>query len=119
MWSVEYYKTSMGRQPVAEWRDELDKSSRNNIAAKIEKLREKGLELLNTNMLTRILGYEADLYELIGGKYRIATYYDRRDGKFVLLHGFKKTKQRETRQIEQAHRRLHRYLSAKGGQSDG
>ena len=119
MWFIDYYKDEDGQQPVAEWRDGLDKSSRNNIGAKIGKLRLNGLELLNTNMLKRILGYEADLYELIGGRYRIATYYDRRDDKFVLLHGFKKTKQRETLQIEQARRLLHRYLSAKGGQSDG
>lgn len=119
MWLVEYYTAENGRQPVAEWRDGLDKKNKAKIAAKIQKLGEHGLKLLGTKMLERISGDDPDLYELVGGQCRIANYYDRWDGKFVLLHGFLKKGRTEPRHIEQARCLLHRYLSAKGGQSDG
>jgi len=119
MWLVEYYTAENGRQPVAEWRDGLDKNNKAKIAAKIQKLGECGLQLLGTTMLERISGDDHDLYELIGGQCRIAIYYDRRRDTFVLLHGFLKKGRTEPRQIETARRRLRSYLSAQGGQFHG
>ncbi len=121
MWSVEYYTTARGRQPVAEWLDgpELDRDNNADMRNKIERLRESGFDLLIPRMLRKLSGVDPPLYELRGNRYRIATYYDRRRGTFVLLHGFKKERRRERQHIETARRRLRSYLSAQGGASDG
>ena len=116
---VEYYTRSNGRQPVAEWRDGLDKGSRANIDVKRDYLGRYGLELLGTEMLKSIFGDDQDFYELRGRQCRIAVYYDRGRNTFVLLHGFRKRRQQETREIEQARRLLHEYLSTRGGHSYG
>ena len=110
MWTVEYYIRRGGRQPVAEWRDALDKNFRVTIDAKIQKLREYGLEL-PAKMLTTILGADKDFYELRGGQCRVAVYYDRRRATFVLLYGWLKKKRWQNRDIEQARRLLYEYLS--------
>ncbi len=115
MWPVEYYTTARGRQPVAEWRDGLDKQNKAKIDARIQKLREYGLTLLGTDILERISGSDPDFYELKGGQCRIATYHDKRGKTFVLLHGFLKKRRREREHIERARHLLHEYLSAQGG----
>lgn len=79
--------------------------------AKIQKLCEEGLKLLKTNMLMTIGGYCADFYELRGGKLRIGVYLDRSKDMFVLLHGWRKKRQRQSRDIEDAYHRLLDYLS--------
>ena len=115
IWTVDYYTTRGDRQPVAEWRDGLDRRFRVVIDAKIQKLGEYGLELLSTEMLKIISGDDSDFYELRGGQCRIATYYDRPRATFVLLHGWLKKKRRQKQDIKQARRLLHEYLSAEGG----
>lgn len=113
--AVEYFTRRGGRQPVAEWRDGLDKKSRAVIVAKIQKLGEHGVNLLDTQMLTAISGDDSDFYELSGGNWRIVTYFDRQRDVFVLLHGFLKKKGRQRQDIEQARHLLHEYLSTQGG----
>jgi len=118
MWSIEYYKTALGRQPVFEWQKGLDKGNESEIDVKIKKLGEYGLKLLNTNMLKVIAGADPDFYELRGGRRsqcRIAIYYDRRRSTFVLLYGWLKKRKRDKLNIERARHLLHSYLSAQGG----
>ena len=115
MWAVEYYTRSSGRQPVAEWRDELDKSFKAVIDAKIVSLTEHGLDLLRTEMLVTIRGDDRDLYELRGGQCRIAVYFDRQRNIFVLLYGRVKKGRVAKQEIEQARRLLREYLSMRGG----
>jgi hypothetical protein len=114
MWEVEYFTTRNDREPAAEWIDALAVQIRAQIYAKIDKLREHGLELLNTEMLKVIVGSEEDLYELRSGQGRIALFYDRRRDVFVLLNGWLKKKQRQPRDIETARRNSHEYLSTHG-----
>lgn len=90
MWQVEYYTKNGGRQPARDWLEGLEKWAKAAVKAKVEKLRQYGLELLNTEMLKPLGGDDADFYGIRAGKHRMATYFDRRRGTFVLLHGFRK-----------------------------
>ena len=109
MWHIEYYTEPIGRQPVAEWLDSLDRNVRAVIMDKIGQLEEHGLRLLGTNMMKRIQNRDKDFYELIGGRCRIALYCEVISNSFILLHGFIKKRQRETREINIARSRLHEY----------
>ena len=109
MWHIEYYAEPSGGQPVAEWLDGLDKSVRAVIMDKVVRLEEYGLTLLGTKIMKRIENKDKDFYELIGGRCRIALYHEVTSNSFVLLHGFIKKRQRETRAISIARSRLHEY----------
>jgi len=62
-------------------------------------------------MMKRIQNRDKDFYELIGGRCRIALYHEVISITFILLHGFIKKRQRETREIDIARSRLHEYQS--------
>jgi phage-related protein len=78
---------------------------------KVVRLQQNGIVLLNTSMMAPIKGYGSDFYELKYSNYRIAVYHERVSNKFVLLHGFKKERKRESREIEKAYSRLREYQS--------
>jgi phage-related protein len=106
VWRINYYSETSGRQPVAEWLDGLDNKTRVYMQDKIVRLQQNGLMLLNTNMMRTIKGYGNDFYELKYSKYRIALYHEKASNTFILLHGFKKERMRETQEIEKAYYRL-------------
>lgn len=106
MWHIDYYTEPSGRQPVAEWLDNLDKKTSAYMQDKIVRLQQNGLVLLNTSMMEPIKGYGSDFYEIKYSKYRIALYHKTVSNTFVLLHGFKKERMRETQEIETAYYRL-------------
>jgi len=58
-------------------------------------------------MMKPIKGYGGDFYELKYDKYRIAIYHE--SDTFILLHGFKKERKRESGEIETAYSRLREY----------
>jgi len=60
-------------------------------------------------MMRPLIGYGSDFYEIKYNKYRIALYHETTSNKFVLLHGFKKERRRESREIETAYSRLREY----------
>jgi phage-related protein len=109
MWRVQYYQEPMGHQPVAEWLDDLDKKTRVHIQDKVVRLQQYGLTLLNTSMMRHLKGYGSDFYEIKYSKYRIALYHEITSNTFILLHGFKKERMRETQEIEIAYSRLCEY----------
>jgi len=111
MWRIDYYTEHSGRQPAAEWLDGLDKKTSAYMQDKIVRLQQNGLMLLNTNMMSPIKGYGSDFYEINYSKYRIALYHETASNTFILLHGFKKERKRESREIETAHYRLREYQS--------
>ena len=113
MWTVEYYTDKRREQPVAKWLDEVSKSDRARalgIYARIKKLSEYGLELLDTKMMSRLKGADRHFYELTPGPYRIVVYHDIKRSKFILLHGFRKKRQRQDQDIDRAKLRLENYL---------
>jgi len=111
MWQVDYYIEPSGRKPVAEWLDNLDKNLSVHIQDKVVRLQQNGLILLATSMKAPLKGYGSDFYELKYSNYRIALYHERASNTFVLLHGFKKERKRESREVEKAYSRLHEYQS--------
>jgi len=113
MWDIEYYTRPSGDQPVREWIGQLSVAYRKVIRAKIVSLADHGTELLATKMLERILGADRDFYELRGGRCRSAVYFDGEAQKFVLLHGFIKTRDNERREIARARDLLHEYLQTR------
>jgi len=117
MWVVEYYTDERGEQPVAKWLDEVIKSDPARalkIRERIIRLSEYGLELLDTNMMSRLKGAGRHLYELTPWPYRVVVYYDTIRSKFILLHGFRKKRQRQDRDINRARLRLQEYLLRAG-----
>jgi len=109
VYHIDYYTEPSGRKPVTEWLDNLDRNTRAVIMDKIRRLEEHGLTLLRTNMMKRIQNRDEDFYELIGGRCRIALYCEVMSNSFILLHGFIKKRQRETREIDIARSKLHEY----------
>ena len=96
---------------MAEWLDELEKNISAHMQDKIVRLQQNGLMLLNTSMMKAIKGYGGDFYEMKYSSYRIAVYHETTSNTFVLLHGFKKERRRESREIETAYSRLREYKS--------
>ncbi len=111
MWHIEYYTEPSGRQPVAEWLNGLDKNMRLHMRDKVVRLEQNGLVLLNTSMMAPIKGYGGGFYELKYSNYRIALHHEIASNTFLLLHGFKKERRREQREIETAYSRLREYQS--------
>ena len=95
MWYIDYYTEPGGRQPAAEWLDELDKNISAHMQDKVVRLQQHGLILLSTSMMAPIKAYGSDFYELKYSNYRVALYHDAASDTFILLHGFKKERRRE------------------------
>ena len=109
MYYIDYYTEPSGCKPVAEWFDGLDKNISAHMQDKVVRLQRNGLVLLNTSMMDPIKGYGSDFYELKYSNYRIALYHEIVSATFILLHGFKKERRRERREIETAYSRLREY----------
>ena len=111
MWRIDYYAEPSGRQPVADWLNGLERNISAHMYDKVARLQENGLMLLNTSMMDPIKSYGGHFYELKYSNYRIALYHDTVSDIFVLLHGFKKERRREPKEIEQSYSRLREYQS--------
>ena len=111
MQRIDYYTEPNGHQPVVEWLDSLDKKTREYLRDKVVRLQQNGLMLLDTNMMRTIKGHGGDFYEIKYSNYRIALYHETTRNTFILLHGFKKERRRESREVEIAYSRLREYQS--------
>ena len=109
MYVVDYYTRPNGQTPALEWINSLNIHQQTVILAKLYKLEEEGLKLLQTGMMQRIVG-RSNLYELIGGQCRMILYHEVTSDKFLLLHGFLKKRQRETGKILTACNLLDEYI---------
>jgi hypothetical protein len=106
---VDYYTRPNGQKPAFAWIDSLNTHAQAVILAKVDKLTEEGLKLLQTAMMKRVEG-RSNLYELRGGRCRIIIYHEVASDTFLLLHGFLKSRQRETREISTACKLLDEYI---------
>ncbi len=113
MWNIDYYTEPSGRQPVADWFDGLDRKVSVHMKDKVVRLQQNGLVLLSTSMMKPIKGYGGDFYELKYSNYRIALYHETVSNTFLLLHGFKKERRRESGEIRTAYSRLREYQSGR------
>jgi phage-related protein len=109
MYVIDYYTRPNGQSPAFAWIDSLNIRQQAVILAKVDKLKEEGLKLLQTDMMKRIMG-RSNLYELRGGQCRMILYHEVTSDKFVLLHGFLKRRQRETGEILTACNLLDEYI---------
>jgi phage-related protein len=117
MYKVVYYIRPDGTAPVRDWIAGLDNTIHPSIRAKIERLKEHGPKLKGTNSFEYIPGPDNELWELrdVGWGWRIVTYHDLNAGKFVLLHGFRKKKQKKQQaDFTLARKLLHEYQELGG-----
>lgn len=116
-YEIEYFTENDGGQPVSLWLNSLDNKTNANLIDKVVRLQQNGLILLKTNMLQTILGYGQNFYEIVYGDYRIAVFHDTDIETFILLHAFRKTRQREEHEIKVAYSKIQIYLERKRKQN--
>lgn len=110
MYAVDYYIRPNGQKPAFDWINSLNIRQQTVILAKVYKLEEEGLKLLQTGMMKPIIS-RSNLYELVGGQCRMVLYHEVTSDKFLLLHGFLKKRQRETGEIMKAFDLLDEYFA--------
>ena len=122
MWQVVYYTRPNGRKPAQEWIEAQDNSIKPSIDARIQRLRTDGPLLIESKMLVRIRGQRGGkivpgFYELkhLSKKWRIATYHDLNKNIFVLISGWRKSRQSQEQDVQKALKLLEEYLSIEGG----
>lgn len=108
-WKIQLYETLSGDSPVKDFIDSLEGKAQTKVYNTIELLKEFGIKL-NTPHVKKLTG--TNLWELrILGEDSIRIFYIAIEGKiFILLHGFKKKKQRTPpKEIKIAQNRLKEY----------
>ena len=113
-WSLEYYETTRGNSPVAEFLDSLSSEDAACVTKELDLLEELGLALSGQHV-KRIQG--SRLWELrVRGKNDYRVFYVAITGRrLLLLHGFsKKTRKTPRREILVAEQRLADYNERHG-----
>jgi hypothetical protein len=116
-YTVGYYVRPDGTSPARVWIAEQDKSVRPKIHARIEWLRKNGPKVEGTKSFEYIPGPDNGLWELRGVAlgWRIVTYHDLDEGRYVLLNGFHKKKKKEQQSdFAKARKLLHEYQELGG-----
>ena len=111
-WKIIYYKNTQGRFPVFDFIENLDEKAKAKISNTLDLLKEFGIRL-GLPHVKKVTG--TVLWELrILGSDSIRIFYIAVTGKsFLLLHGFKKKKQKtDTKEIKIAAERLRNYKTA-------
>jgi len=109
-WKVLYYETSSGKSPIFEFIQSFEMKTRAKITSTIDLLIEHGINL-GLPYSKKLVG--SDLWEIrILGTNNIRIFYVAIiNRQFLLLHGFKKKKQKtDKREIDLAEKRLDEYL---------
>lgn len=115
MYTIEFYEDSRGNSPIWQFLENLRAKALSNKDARIQykqiALCLNLLEQHGTHLPESVTKYIADdIWELRPGNNRILYFYYR-NGKFVLLHYFrKKTQKLPKRELEQALSNRDRYL---------
>jgi hypothetical protein len=121
VWQVIFYTRPNGRRPAQEWIDSQDNSIRPSIDVRIQKLRLEGQLLVENDMLVPIREKPGGrlvpgFYELKdrGRKWRIATYHDLNKDIFVLIWGWRKSRQSQEQDVRRALKLLEEYKFTEG-----
>ena len=86
-WKVKFFQTNRGDYPVREFMKEQDKQTSAKLISVIELLETDG-PFLKPPYIKKLQG---KLYEFrISGKVAIRVFYTIKEGKYYLLHAFKK-----------------------------
>jgi len=112
-WRVIYFETASGKSPVFEFIQKFEMKTRAKITSTIDLLIEHGINL-GLPYSKKLAG--SDLWEIrILGTNNLRIFYIAIINKqFLLLHGFKKKKQKtDKREIKLAEKRLGEFLKRK------
>ena len=114
-WTVEYYRDSRGREPVADFIDSLPTEVQAKVLRLIDLLADYGV-LLKEPYTRQIRGKLRELrITAKSGEVRV-FYFAFAEGRMVLLHGFiKKARRTPIRDIEIAEKRLDDFVNRQGG----
>lgn len=112
-WKIEMYENTRGEKPVEEFMDSLETKTRLKVISAIELLETFGLEGGYPHV-KKLTGTDLWEYRILGSD-NIRIFYVAVTGKvFLILHGFKKKKQKTpTKEIRTAEERLREYLMRK------
>lgn len=112
-WRIELYENAKGEKPVEEFFDSLEVKAKLKINHAIELLETFGLEGGYPHV-KKLIGSDLWEYRILGSD-SIRIFYVSMAGRtFLILHGFKKKKQRTPiKEIKAAERRLEEYLMRK------
>lgn len=109
-WEIELYENVRGEKPVEEFIDSLEAQSRLKITHAIELLETFGLEVGYPHV-KKLTGSNLWEYRILGSDNIRIFYVSITGKKFLVLHGFKKKKQKTpTKEIKTAEERLQEYL---------
>ena len=120
VYEIEFYEKTNGKSEVWDFLEELRVKASKSKDARIQyKQILFYIELLSQNGLTLsdniVKNLGDDLWELRLGNNRIFFFYYDREGRFVLLHYFRKKSQKTPkREIERARAEINDYLAREG-----
>jgi len=110
-WKIELYETARGEKPVEEFFDSLDKKARLKITHAFELLEIFGLAGGYPH-IKKLTGTDLWEYRILGSDSIRIFYVSRANKIFLILHGFKKKKQKTpTKEIKVAQERLLDHIS--------
>lgn len=109
-WKIELYENSKGEKLVEEFFDSLDKKANLKIVHAFELLKAFGLEGGYPH-IKKLTGTNLWEYRILGSDSIRILYVSMRGRTFLILHGFKKKKQKTpSKEIKIAQERLQEYI---------
>lgn len=109
-WIIKFYKTAMGNNPVQDYLNSLPREAKEDIAAVVTLLKERGTNLL----LPHAKPVDKKLWELrVHSKEQIhrILYFAYKNKTMVFLHGVtKKTQKLSNKDIKLAYKRMNDYF---------
>lgn len=108
-WKIKLYETARGEKPIEKFIDSLQAKARLKATRAIELLQEFGLEG-GPPHIKKVVGSDLWEYRILGQDNIRIFYVVISEKTFLILHGFKKKKQKTpTKEIKIAEERLREY----------
>ena len=108
-WQIVYYETELGVSPVFDFIDSLELKTRLKVADTLDLLKEFGTKI-GLPHAKKLSGSELWELKILGGDSIRIFYVAIIDKNFLLLHGFRKKKQKTDRkEIKTAEERLRNF----------
>lgn len=112
-WKIELYKSARGERPVEDFIDSLEKKTQVKVYHAFELMQEFGLEG-GAPHVKKLTGSSLWEYRILGADNIRLFYITMRGKTFLILHGFKKKKQKTPpKEIHLAENRLKEYTLQK------
>jgi phage-related protein len=116
-WSIVFYATAEGSEPVREFLRSLDPKTQVRFQWSIEQLRVRNVQAAEP-LVKHIGGKIWELRRASSGNFYRVMYFLFTGRQIVLLHGFQKKTQKTPRsEIEIAEKRMADFIEKKGGEN--